>query len=137
MRRVTALLAALAIGGYAAPAPAQDAATDIQFLALDRNLDGGIDRDEAAHFRKRMFQTLNADKDGAITAREWLDATESGAGPSQTAPETPRPFLEADADGDGRVTEQELLAVGNARFDDLDADGDGRIDKAEFQRDRL
>ena len=137
MRRSAALLAVLMIGGYAAPASAQDAATDIQFLALDRNLDGGVDRDEAAHFRKRMFQTLDTDKDGAITAQEWLDATASGAGTSQTAPETPRPFLEADADGDGRVTEQELLAVGGTRFDDLDADGNGRIDKAEFQRDRL
>ena len=137
MRRVAAFLAVLMIGGYSAAAPAQDAATDIQFLALDRNLDGSIDRDEAAHFRKRMFQTLDIGKDGTITAKEWLHAAASGAGTSQTVPETPRPFLEADADGDGRVTEQELLAIGNARFDELDADGNGRIDKAEFQRDRL
>ena len=137
MRRIAALLAAFAIGGSAAPGTAQDAATDIQFLALDRNLDGAIDRDEAAHFRMRTFQTLDTGKDGAITAQEWLHATASGTGTSQTEPETPRPFLEADADGDGRVTEQELLAVGDARFDDLDADGNGRIDRAEFQRDRL
>ncbi len=131
------LIAALLIGGLAAPALAQTAADDIQFLALDRNLDGGIDRGEAAHFRKRMFQTLDTGKDGSITAREWLAATASGTGTSQTAPETPRPFLEADADENGAVTEQELLAVGRARFEELDADGNGRIDKNEFQRDRL
>jgi hypothetical protein len=37
-----------------------------------------------------------------------------------------------DADGDGRVTAEELEAHGAARFAEIDADGDGRVTREEF-----
>lgn len=39
-----------------------------------------------------------------------------------------------DADGDGALTKDELLAHNRARFDRLDADGDGMISPDEFSR---
>lgn len=41
-------------------------------------------------------------------------------------------FAAIDADGDGRVTAEELQALGAARFAALDADGDGQVSRQEF-----
>ncbi|GIL02808.1 MAG: hypothetical protein BroJett030_27070 [Alphaproteobacteria bacterium] len=43
-----------------------------------------------------------------------------------------RLFNEADADKDGAVSLDEMLAVLTARFDEADANGDGSLDKAEI-----
>lgn len=57
-----------------------------------------------------------------------------GAGPMQgMRGEGPAAmFAEFDADGDGRVTAEEIAAFRSARFDALDADGDGAVSRQEF-----
>lgn len=41
-------------------------------------------------------------------------------------------FAQMDADGDGRVTAQEIEAFRTARFAAMDADGDGQVSRQEF-----
>jgi hypothetical protein len=76
---------------------------------------------------ERMLQHLDLNRDGAVTPDE--------AGAVRTAR-----FLRWDSDGDGVITEAEMLAATQARvarriakkFARMDRNGDGRIERAEF-----
>ncbi len=76
---------------------------------------------------ERMWQRLDLNRDGAITPDE--------AGAVQAVR-----FLRWDSDGDGVITEAEMLAAAQARiarriakrFARMDRNGDGRIERAEF-----
>ncbi len=130
------LAAAIAVGGTGVAA--QDPGARAQFLGIDRNLDDVIDAIEAADFRRRLFATLDLDKDGAITPAEWIEATKAASPVSPERPvETPDALKQADGDGNGRVNLAELLAVGRDKFAALDLNGDGQIDRTEFKRDGL
>ena len=49
-------------------------------------------------------------------------------------PKPPLPsFAELDADGNGSVTADELMAFGDSRFTDADTDGNGELTKAEME----
>ncbi len=76
---------------------------------------------------ERMLQRLDLNRDGAITPDE--------AGAVRTVR-----FLRWDSDGDGVITEAEMLAAAQARiarriakrFARMDRNGDGRVERAEF-----
>jgi Ca2+-binding EF-hand superfamily protein len=75
----------------------------------------------------RMLQRLDLNRDGAISADE--------AGAVRTVR-----FLRWDTDGDGVITEAEMLAAAQERiarriakkFARMDRNGDGRVERAEF-----
>ena len=75
----------------------------------------------------RMFQHLDLNRAGAITPTE-ADAVRAVR------------FLRWDGDGDGVITEDEMLAAAQARiarriakkFARMDQNGDGRVERAEF-----
>ena len=99
---------------------------------------GGGER--GGHHGKRgaMFELLDADKDGKVTAEEaragsarMLERADKNGDGVVTQDEAPRMFERIDADGDGKVTAAELGAVSADRIMRADADGDGAVTKAE------
>lgn len=78
----------------------------------------------------------------ALGAAAMTSAGASGATPQDSAPPPPPvdapappprggPLLRADADGDGIVTRDEVVADADRRFAAMDADHNGKIDKDE------
>ena len=89
---------------------------------------------------RMMFERMDADGDGYVTAAE-MDAARPMMGAAQgRAPGmpmgsgrmTPATMGMMDSDRDGSISAQEHAATAKAKFDRLDADGDGRITAAEW-----
>jgi len=104
------------------------------FLSADLDGDESLSPEELArHLHREALAEFDLDRDGSISAREWALAKPS-AGESDPL------FHAIDADGDGRITEDEAVAylLGldgfMEAFDKLDADGDGRLQWREIRR---
>ncbi|WP_222873681.1 EF-hand domain-containing protein [Hankyongella ginsenosidimutans] len=117
-RLMMALATGLLLTG---PALAEDAPTPPKGLHrhIDTNSDGKIDRTENDALEARMFQRLDRNQDGVLSAAD--------APPPVPSPQDrfAQMVKEADTDGDGVVSLNEFKAKGNARFDSLDADKNG------------
>ena len=94
------------------------------FLRLDHNNDTRIDRDEW-HFDREAFHRVDHNRDGALTRTEFL-----GAGSPDQDDDREDPFVNLDADHDGRVPRSEWHG-GAARFASLDSDGNGALTRDE------
>lgn len=71
-----------------------------------------------------MFERLDADHDGAITAAELSGLSQMmprGAGRMRAM------IAGADANNDARISKEELMAAGAARFQQMDRNGDGVV----------
>lgn len=90
----------------------------------DTNKDGKISKEEFLAFHPR-FEKLDADKDGTVTKEEILaDA------PNEERAE--KMFERHDANGDGKLTVQELNSRREEMFGKMDKDGNGTLEKGEF-----
>ena len=148
---VTALLAAGA--AHAQPAPRAERPgprsettraeaeqrSAAMFARMDANDDGVLDQADRAAARRQAFDTIDTDKDGAISFAEF-DARRGERGAARA--DSRRPGGErglarrggrgtADADRDGTVTQAEFTTAALARFDRADADRDGTISREE------
>jgi hypothetical protein len=71
-----------------------------------------------------MFERLDADHDGVITAAELSGLSQMmprGAGRMRAM------IAGADANNDARISKEELMAAGAARFQQMDRNGDGVV----------
>lgn len=123
-RRVAALMMTTATLAL----PVQALEVDRMFKEVDINNDGYIDRKELTMLREKAFDRHDANRDGALTAEEMASRRPDG-NPSGM-------FLHVDTDGDGSASREEFLASPMPLLDTADANGDGRIDQQEFQRHR-
>jgi len=77
--------------------------------------------------RAEMFQELDANNDGTVSAEEFNNRQDR--------------FARADADGNGLLTAEEMMATGREReerrvarmIERLDSDGDGALSQAEIE----
>ena len=100
-------------------AAAQDMGAMMAAMFPDPNGDGATTKDEMQAAAAVRFATLDADKDGKLSAAE-REAAPGG-----------RMIARADADNDGAVTSAEMTAATDRRFDRLDSNHDGKIDASE------
>jgi Ca2+-binding EF-hand superfamily protein len=103
----------------------------------DTNSDGVVTRAEAeaaaVERTRKLFDTLDADKNGTLTKQE-LDAAREKRHAAMREHADER-FKAADTDGDGRLSKAEAetgMPRLAARFDDLDADKDGALTPEEL-----
>lgn len=98
---------------------------------LDRNGDGQIARQEHADSASRMFESMDADHDGEVTAAE-MDATRRGLyGADRTA--AAAEIAQADGNHDGMLTAEEHATATRVMFDRFDADHDNSLTLAELE----
>jgi hypothetical protein len=115
---------------------------------IDRNADGGVDRDELAAAARRQFAVMDLNQDGTVTPAE-LETYRSPYGPpprgrgdrprpsglrAEIPSNRPDPVMAADTALRFRVDLAEFLAHVDRQFDLLDRNGDGRIEPAEITR---
>lgn len=115
----------VAAGLVASPAFAQQGGGRLAMLeAADANHDGAITRVEAQTARAAMFDRLDRDRDGFLSAAE-----RSGGGAGQG-----RNGLDgADANSDGRISRAEMTNMPYRGFDRLDRNHDDVVSAEELQ----
>ena len=104
---------------------------------MDSNEDGLLERGELPPPLQDRFDRLDSNGDGFLDEEE-VEAMPrrmgppGGGGPGRFI----RRLLEHDADGDGKISQEEAPPFLRGRFPDLDLDGDGFIDRQELEERR-
>lgn len=103
---------------------------DRMFERMDANKDGAIDASEREAMRAARFGAVDADGDGAITREEMRAHAVARATDRADAQ-----FARLDGDGNGALDQSEVEARHERRdgrwLNRLDTDGDGRITREE------
>ncbi|MEM9352710.1 MAG: hypothetical protein AAGA92_06835 [Planctomycetota bacterium] len=114
------------------------------FERLDANADGVVEADEVPQPLAARFDQIltRADRngDGKLARGEMLKFAQvvaqiEKARPSDEAIQRAlEGLLKRDADGDGRLSPEEMSNLSERRFERADADGDGFLNRAELER---
>lgn len=102
----------------------REARRDARFARLDTNSDGTLSKEEFFTQHQRggeRAEGMRSGKRGERMGRRGMRGMGHGMGMARNA----------DADGDGAITEAEFTAAMLARFDAADADNDGTVTRAE------
>lgn len=110
---------------------AQDKRERPDFATLDADGDGAVTQAELQAHAAARFAAIDADGSGAVTAEELAEAASGKAAARAT-----RMIERLDANDDGQLQQDELLARGGDRagrmFERVDTDDDGAISQEEF-----
>lgn len=115
----------------ASPRPSRPMA---DFATLDADRDGRISAAEHAQAAQALFEMLDAEHDGNLVRDELQSGAVALADIHGLTPD--KLLAIADNDHDGRITLSEWIAFANARFGLLDRNGDGFVDQAEWSAPR-
>lgn len=125
-----ALIAAAVLGAGTTLALAQGGFGhgDRMMHRMDLNGDGGITRAEADAMSAVRFLRLDSDADGVLTEQEMRDSMQR-----RMVRRIAKQFAMMDQNGDGRIERAEFEEGTAARFARRDADGDRRISNEELR----
>jgi Ca2+-binding EF-hand superfamily protein len=108
----------------------------VELRIMDVDGDGVVSAREHESGSQQVFDKMDADHDGEVTAPEMQASSTSMS--SATAPGTASPPAEAriaavDRDADGKLTAEEHAAASRDMFGQLDGDRDGSLSRNEIQ----
>ena len=123
---------AVSVAGTLASAQGPSQET-IEMKMMDTNGDGKLSPEEHAAGAKRIFEMMDADKNGMVTAAE-MDANRarSGKKPAPGELSSAEKIKTIDTNGDGVLSAEEHAAGSKAMFDAMDTDKDGFVTLAEL-----
>ena len=134
---VLAGLAAMAAGAAHGGEAGSGRLMERLFQKMDTDGDGALSAAEAEAAAEKMFDRRDANGDGVLTESEFTAQTGGRqlVADRQQKLDTLRAkrFAAVDKDGDGQVSAQEFFAAAQQRFTAADANGDGRITKEELR----
>jgi hypothetical protein len=121
-------LAAHAYAGATKPAAGDEV------RKMDTNADGKIAPDEHAAGAAKMFEAMDADRNGTVTAAEMTSAHQRVTGQKAMAGSmsSAEKIKVIDGDGDGALTAAEHAAGSRMMFERMDVDRDGFVTAAEL-----
>lgn len=132
--KITALSGLIAIGGVAASAKTdgEDHRKGPMFETIDANGDGAVTQEEMSAHDAARFAMADADGDGFLTANEMLKV--------RGGKRAEKMLKKFDKDGNGELDESELEAAAEHRggkraakmMEHLDANGDGKLALSEM-----
>lgn len=128
---IAAAATALSAGGVSA-----QGALSNSLAKMDKNSDGKVSLEEWQAGKPKQFRNFDGNKDGSVTRDEAL------AYYTKVVPATDRKtpasrvdaLFKADANSDGVLTYNELLASGELEFKGRDKDGDGFLTPADEKK---
>ena len=128
------LLSGLAVSALASAADEwkPGGSVDDQVRMMDANGDGKVSPQEHAAGAKLMFDKIDADHDGEVTAAE-MDAAHKAAGSDGGGMSSADKIKTIDSNGDGKLSAAEHAAGSESMFTKTDANHDGSIDAAEVK----
>jgi Ca2+-binding EF-hand superfamily protein len=113
----------------ASPALAQQGGQIERLLQSDANGDGAISRAEAQDMRAGVFDRLDANSDGHISADERPAQGQQGQGMRGGDM-----LARADSNSDGRISRSEYLSQPQRAFDRFDANENDLLEPSEIER---
>ena len=117
--------------GHRGPAGAGPGVMAERILTWDANDDGVITRDEAPDWMTERFDQIDTNADGMLEADELQNMRPGGRGRPRFQPA--ERLKQFDADGDGRLTREELPFQMQCMLDRFDTNDDDVIDTAELE----
>ncbi|MES2152293.1 MAG: EF-hand domain-containing protein [Pseudomonadota bacterium] len=108
--------------------------TEVEFKKMDTNKDGRVSSEEYAQHARQMFATLDADKDGKLTAAEMDAAYQRVTGKPVGSAALPaaEKIKAVDSDADGSLNVEEYVASSHAMFAKIDSNHDSFLSKEEL-----
>ena len=108
-------------------------------MSQDKNGDGKVTKEEMPERMQRVFDQVDADKDGAITEEEAKAfakklGSRGPGGKGGPRGNIAKHIMGQDKNGDGKVTKDEMPEGMQRIFDRVDADKDGAITEEEAKK---
>lgn len=112
-------------------------AVDAEFQMMNTNGDGKLSPQEHATGARKMFEAMDANHDGQVTAAEMDAAHEQmmaklGKTTKQTDMSAADKIKKVDSNNDGVLTAAEHAAASQSMFQKMDTDKDGQLTRAEL-----
>lgn len=129
---IVGAVAAVSVAGRVASAqgPSQEA---VEMKLMDSNGDGKLSPEEHAAGARRIFEMMDVDKNGLVTAAE-MDASRAKTGkkPAPGELSSAEKIKTIDTNGDGVLSAEEHAAGSKAIFDSMDTNKDGFVTLVEL-----